>query len=33
VLESLLEQGDLCLIMGAGDIQELGRTLTDTGSR
>jgi UDP-N-acetylmuramate--alanine ligase len=33
VLEWLLKEGDLCLIMGAGDVQELGRTLTDTGSR
>ena len=27
-LEELLDDGDVCLIMGAGDVQELGRTLT-----
>ena len=32
VLEWLLEDGDLCLVMGAGDVQELGRTLTLTGT-
>ncbi len=32
VLEWLLEDGDLCLVMGAGDVQELGRTLAGTGT-
>jgi UDP-N-acetylmuramate--alanine ligase len=31
VLRELLREGDIALIMGAGDIDELGRTLTGTG--
>ena len=27
MLEGLLEDGDVCLVMGAGDVDELGRTL------
>jgi UDP-N-acetylmuramate-alanine ligase len=31
VLRGLLREGDLCLVMGAGDIDRLGRTLVDQG--
>ena len=31
-LEELLDDGDVCLIMGAGDVQELGLTLTGAGA-
>ncbi len=30
-LESTLRPGDLCLVMGAGDIDSLGRALLETG--
>jgi UDP-N-acetylmuramate--alanine ligase len=29
-LRALLDQGDVCLVMGAGDVVELGRALVDT---
>ena len=32
-LESTLREGDLCLVMGAGDIDSLGRELLATGAR
>jgi UDP-N-acetylmuramate--alanine ligase len=32
VLEGLLDDGDVCLIMGAGDVQQLGRALTGAGA-
>ncbi|HEX4188892.1 MAG TPA: UDP-N-acetylmuramate--L-alanine ligase [Solirubrobacteraceae bacterium] len=32
VLRELLREGDIALIMGAGDIDELGRALTGTGA-
>ncbi len=28
-LEGLLGEGDLCLVMGAGDVDELGRRLAE----
>jgi UDP-N-acetylmuramate--alanine ligase len=31
VLRSLLREGDLCLVLGAGDVDELGRRLVATG--
>jgi UDP-N-acetylmuramate--alanine ligase len=31
VLRGLLREGDLCLVMGAGDIDTLGRTLAEPG--
>ena len=32
VLRGLLREGDLCLVMGAGDVDELGRRLVAAGS-
>jgi UDP-N-acetylmuramate--alanine ligase len=31
VLRALLRAGDLCLVLGAGDVDELGRRLAATG--
>jgi len=31
VLERLLRAGDMCLVMGAGDVDELGRRLVEGG--
>jgi UDP-N-acetylmuramate--alanine ligase len=31
VLRGLLREGDLCLVLGAGNVDELGRRLAATG--
>ncbi len=33
VLDGLLVEGDVCLVMGAGDVDALARTLVDSGDR